>query len=56
MEQETDYPILTPNSLILGLDVDFPDEAPHESEKEIMKKRPNYINRCKEAYLVALRQ
>ena len=25
IEEETDYPILTPNSLILGSDVNFPD-------------------------------
>ena len=64
IEEEIDYPILTPNSLILGRDVSFPDAAPHESESETIKKRHKYIRRCKEAlwkrwkheYLVALRE
>ena len=64
IEEEMDYPILTPNSLILGRDVNFPDAAPSESESEIIKKRHKYIKRCKEAlwkrwkheYLVALRE
>ena len=64
IEEEIDYPILTPNSLILGRDVNFPDAAPHESESETIKKRHKYIKRCKEAlwkrwkheYLVALRE
>ena len=55
---------MTPNSLILGRDVNFPDAAPHESESETIKKRHKYIKRCKEAlwkrwkheYLVALRE
>ena len=64
IEEEIDCPILTPNSLILGRDVNFPEAAPYESESEIMKKRHKYIKRCKEAlwkrwkheYLVALRE
>ena len=64
IEEEIDYPILTPNSLILGRDVSFPDAAPHESESETIMKRHKYIRRCKEAlwkrwkheYLVALRE
>ena len=63
IEEEIDYPILTPNSLILGCDVNFPDAAPHESESETIKKRHKYIKRWKEAlwkrwkheHLVALR-
>ena len=55
---------MTPNSLILGRDVNFPDAAPHESESETIKKRHKYIKRYKEAlwkrwkheYLVALRE
>ena len=62
IEEEIDCPILTPNSLILGRD--DPDAATHESESETLKKRHNYIKRCKEAlwqilkheYLVALRE
>ena len=62
--EEIDYLILTPNSLILGRHVNFPDAAPHESESETIKKRHKYIKRCKEAlwkrwkheYLVALRE
>ena len=45
IEEEIDYPILTPNSLILGRDVNFPDAAPHESESETIKKRHKYIKR-----------
>ena len=47
IEEEINYPILTPNSLILGRDVNLPDAAPHESESETMKKRHKYIKRCK---------
>ena len=64
IEEEIDCPILTPNSLILGRDVNFPHAAPHENESETTKKRHNYIKGCKEAlwerlkyeYLVALRE
>ena len=48
-EEKIDYSILTPNSLLLGRDINFPDAAPHESESEIIKKRHKYIKRCKEA-------
>ena len=42
----------------------FPDTAPHERERQTMKKRHKYIKQCKEAlwkrwkyeYLVALRE
>ena len=47
IEEEINYPILTPNSLILGRDVNLPDAAPNESESETMKKRHKYIKRCK---------
>ena len=61
-EEEINYLILTPNSLILGRDINFPDAAPHESEIKTIKKRHKYIKRCKEAlwkkwkheYLLAL--
>ena len=64
IEEEIDHPILTPNSLILGRDINFSDAAPHESESETMKKRHKYTKRCKKAlwkrwkheYLVALRK
>ena len=64
IEKEIDYLILTPNSLILGRDINFLDAAPHESENETIKNRHKYIKRCKEAlwkrwkheYLVALRE
>ena len=49
VEQEIYYPSLTPNSLILGRDVNFPDAAPHESESETIKKQQKYIKRSKEA-------
>ena len=38
IEEEIDYPILTPNNLVVGHDVKFPHTAPHESESETMKK------------------
>ena len=55
---------MTPNSLILGRDINFSDAAPHESEIETIRKRHKYIKRCKEAlwkrwkheYLVAIRE
>ena len=64
IEEEIDYRILTPNSLISGRDVNSPDAAPHESESETIKKRHKSIKRCKEAlwkrwkheYLLALRE
>ena len=31
-EEKIDYSILTPNSLLLVRDINFPDAAPHESE------------------------
>ena len=49
IEEEIDYPILTPNSLVLGSDVNFSDAAPHESESETIEKPHKYIKRCEEA-------
>ena len=49
IEEEIEYTILTPNSLILLRDVNFPDAAPHESESETIKKRHKHIKQCKEA-------
>ena len=37
IEEEIDYPILIPNSLILGRDGNFLDTTHHESENETMK-------------------
>ena len=64
IEEKIVYPILTPNSLILGSDVSFSDVAPHKSESGTMKKQLKYTKQCKETlwkrwkreYLVALRQ
>ena len=47
IEEEIDCPILTPYSLILGRDVNFPDAAPHDSTNENIKKQHKYIRRCK---------
>lgn len=47
IEEKIDYLILNPNSLIVGRDVNLPDPAPHESERETMKKRCKNIKRCK---------
>ena len=49
IEEEIDYPILTPNSLVLGCDVNFPYAAPHESESETIKKRHKYMKQSKGA-------
>ena len=43
IEEVIDKPILTPNSSILGFDVNFPDAARHENESETMKKRHKNI-------------
>ena len=51
-----DCPILSPNSLIFGNDVNFDDAAPQESKSETMKKRHKYEKRCKHEYLVAFRE
>ena len=45
IEEEIDYPILTPNSLFIGRDITFPNTVPHESEGKTMKKRHKYIKR-----------
>ena len=55
---------MTPNSLILGRDVNFLNAEPHENESQTIMKWHKYIKRCKEAlwkrwkheYLVALRE
>ena len=49
IEEEIDYPVLTPNSLIFGCDVNFPNAEPLENERETLKTRHKYIKRCKEA-------
>ena len=38
IEEEIDYLILTPNSLILGLDINSLNAAPHENEIETIMK------------------
>ena len=43
IEEVIDKPILTPNSSILGFDVNFPDDARRENESETMKKRHKNI-------------
>ena len=40
---------MTPNSLVLGCDVNFPYAAPHESESETIKKRHKYMKQSKGA-------
>ena len=49
IEEEIDYPILTSDSLILGLVVNFPDAALPESESETIKK-PIISNDVKKPY------
>ena len=37
--EEIDHPILTPNSLIFGRDINFSDASPHESETIVKRHK-----------------
>ena len=64
IEHDIQYPILTPNSMLLGRDTAMLEEDPEENDKNSWKKRQKYIVRCKDAawrrwkreYLTALRE
>ena len=64
-EKDLEYPVLTPNSVILGRDIKVPGDSPKEKEAiDNWKKRQRYVHKCKEAawkrwvheYLAALRE
>ena len=65
IEEDLEYSVLTPNSMILGRDIKLPDDSPEEEEaSDNWKKRQRYVHKCKEAawkrwvheYLAALRE
>ena len=65
IEDDIQYPILTPNIMVLGLDtVMLEEDLEEEDDKNSWKKRQKYIVRCKDAawrrwkreYLRALRE
>ena len=65
IEDDIEYPVLTPNSMLLGSDIVMLEEDPEEEDdKKSWKKRQNYIVRCTDAtwrrwkreYLTALRE
>ena len=49
IEHDIQYPILTPNSMLLGRDTAMLEEDPEENDKNSWKKRQKYIVRCKDA-------
>ena len=49
-EEEIDYRIFTPNSLILGRDVNFPDAASHNRERELLRSDISISNDVKRLY------
>ena len=50
IEDDIQYPILTPNIMVLGLDTVMLEEDPEEEDdKNSWKKRQKYIVRCKDA-------
>ena len=49
MEDDIQYPILTPNSMLLGWDTVMLEEDLEEDDRKSWKKRQNYIVRCKDA-------
>ena len=50
IEDDIEYPALTPNSMLLGSDIVMLEEDPEEEDdKNSWKKRQNDIVRCKEA-------
>ena len=65
IEEDLEYSVLTPKSIILGRDIKFPDDSPEEEEvSDSWKKQHRYVYKCKEAawkrwvheYVAALRE
>ena len=48
VEDDVEYPVLTPNVLIIGQNLSLPDQN-LETENKDLHKRFNYIRKCKEA-------
>ena len=48
VEDDVEYPVLTPNVLIIGQNLSLPDQNP-ETENKDLHTRFNYIRKCKEA-------
>ena len=63
-EEDISFPVLTPNSLVLGQQLIISNEDPEDIEDKDLRKRQKYIQKCKEAawkrwrseYLTSLRE
>ena len=59
-----EYPVLKPNSMILGREATVLEENPEDEDESDWRKRQRYIKRCKDStwrrwqrdYLIALRR
>ena len=50
IEEDIEYLVLTPNSMILERDIKLPDDSPEEEEvSDNWKKRQRYVHKCKGA-------
>ena len=49
MEEDIDFPVLIPNSLVLGRQLIIPNEDPENIEDKDLRKRQKYIQICKKA-------
>ena len=64
MEEDIEFPVLTPNPLVLGQQLIIPNEDLENTEDKDLRKRQKYIQKCKEAawkrrrseYLTSLRE
>ena len=48
VEDDVEYPVLTPNVLIMGQNLSLPDQNLERKNKDL-RKRFKYIRKCKEA-------
>ena len=49
VEEDIQYPILTPNSLLYGRTNLLPELEPHHVERQDLRKRAKHLRRCKDA-------
>ena len=49
VEEDIQYPVLTPNSLLYGRTNLLPELEPHRVERQDLRKRAKHLRRCKEA-------
>ena len=64
IEEDTEFPVLPPNSLVLGQQLIIPNEDPENIKDKDLRKHQKYIQKCKEAswkrwrseYLTSLRE